>query len=144
MHSALTPIRAAVIACTAALLLAACDGDSGNGSSRAVRAPAFVDCFESTGREAVVPAPGQESVFANVAASKGFDVAPVNIVARGRPLDISAYLAFFEDEATAGRARRETKATSLGGPLVQNGNVVIGYVDEKERRAVEPATRRCL
>ena len=125
-----------------ALALAGC-GDDGAGEE-APTAAAFADCFGLAGYEAAPPAPREESILAFLAAREGYDVEAVNVSKRGM-LTPHAFLVFFESADEAERAMRELNATSLGEvPPQRVGPAVIGYGDEENRAAVEPAIRDCL
>ena len=125
-------------------LPAGCGGDEGGGGGDSPTAASFVDCFELAGFEAKRPAPREESVLAFQAKQRGYDVEPVNVSKSGM-LSPHAFLVFFESEEKAKEAMEELNATSFGSvPPQQRGPAVIGYGDEENRAAVEPAIRKCL
>ena len=107
-------------------------------------AAAFIDCFDKPGFEAVRPKPREESVLAYQAKSKGYAVEPVNVVQKGQ-LTPHAFIVFFESADKATEAMKALKANSLGSvPPQQLGPAVIGYGDEENKAAVEPAIKQCV
>ena len=132
----------AALALALALLAIGCGGDEG-GDDGPATASQFVDCFDLAGFEAVRPKPREESVLAFQAKRKGYEVEPVNVTKAGM-LTPHAFLVFFESPAKAKEAMEELGASSLGSvPPQQRGAAVIGYGDDENRRAVEPAIGEC-
>ncbi|HEX8052720.1 MAG TPA: hypothetical protein VF517_06985 [Thermoleophilaceae bacterium] len=130
----------------AALALASCGGNGGggNGGGGTPTATSFIDCFDLAGFEAMKPKPREESVLAFQAKSKGYAVEPVNVQKEGM-LTPHAFLVFFASAAKAREAMKELNATAYGDvPPQQRGPAVIGYGDEEDRTAVEPAIAGCL
>jgi hypothetical protein len=140
------PMRSRTTALLVAALLAAGCGDDEQGEPerRPVTAASFLDCFQRDGYAAERPGPRQESVLAFQAKQKGFRVEPVNVTGEQK-LVPAAFLVFFESGAKAADAVKALEATSLGGQgVVTRGPAVVGYTDQEERAAVEPAVNRCL
>jgi hypothetical protein len=93
------------------------------------------------GREAK---PREESVLAYQAKSNGYRVEPVNVREDGA-LVPHAFIVFFENGERATEAVDELRANALGSvPPQRIGAAVIGYGDEENRAAVEPAVRSCI
>jgi hypothetical protein len=127
-----------------ALALAGCGGDDENGDAKPATAASFIECFEKPGFEAVEPKPREESVLAFQAKAKGYAVEPVNVQEDGA-LTPHAFIVFFESGEKATEAMKELRASSLGSVAPQKlGPAVIGYGDEENRAAVEPAIEDCL
>ena len=123
---------------------AACGDDEGGGGENAVTASGFIQCFAKPGFEAVKPKPREESVLAFQAKSKGYEVEPVNVQEAGA-LTPHAFIVFFESGEKATEAMEELDASSIGSvPPQRLGPAVIGYGDEENRKAVEPAIRECI
>jgi hypothetical protein len=135
--------RLAILVLAAAL--AGCGGDDGgDGGGDAPTAASFVECFDLAGYEAAKPKPREESILAFQAKREGYAVEPVNVAKTGM-LTPHAFLVFFESPDEAREAMEKLGATSFGEvPPQQLGPAVIGYGDDENRRAVEPAIRECL
>ena len=124
------------------LALAGCGDDGGGGD--APTAAGFVDCFELSGFAAAEPKPREESVLAFQARQKGYDVEAVNVSKKGM-LSSHAFMVFFASADDARKAMKELNAIAFGDvPPQQLGPAVVGYGDEENRAAVEPAIRKCL
>jgi hypothetical protein len=131
-----------------ALALAGCggddDGEGGGGGGKAPTAASFLDCFELAGFEAAKPKPREESILAFQAEQKGYAVEAVNVSKAGM-ITPHAFMVFFASADKAKEAMKELDANSLGEvPPQQLGPAVIGYGDQENRAAVEPAIRECL
>jgi hypothetical protein len=148
-----------LIALLAALALVAsgCGGsdDDGGGSSGGAgeqaaaatpmdAADKFIGCFDKAGFEAAHPEEGQESLFALQVEKGGYEAVPVNVT-RPNAFAADAYLVFFEDEATAKKARAELGVTAAGdAPPLERGQVIAGYLDTESKTELEPAITACL
>ena len=142
------PMRSRLLVVPILLLaLAGCGGDGGGsdgGEERTAGASGFIECFDKPGFEAVRPKPREESVLAYQAKSEGYKVEPVNVQQKGQ-LTPHAFIVFFESAEKATEAMKALNANSLGSvPPQRLGPAVIGYGDEENRAAVEPAIKRCI
>lgn len=130
-----------------ALALAGCGDDEGGGDGgeeKQATASSFIECFEKPGFEAVKPKPREESVLAYQAKSNGYEVEPVNVQEPGA-LVPHAFIVFFASPEKATEAMKELEANALGSvPPQRLGPAVIGYGDEENRAAVEPAIKECV
>ena len=109
-------------------------------------ATAFIGCFDGPGAEAIRPSRNEASILSALARTNGFPNTPVNIVEPGGDANFApkALMVFFADPAAATAALRETNAQRTPGLTATSGPVVIAYSTEEERRALEPAVKRCL
>lgn len=131
----------------AALAAAGCGGDEKEEPAERTPATAagFVECFDKAGFEAKRPAPREESILAFQARREGYKVEPVNVIEGKMSLSPAAFIVFFESPVKASEAMEKLKAMSYGEvPPVVRGPAVIGYGDEENRRAVEPAIDACI
>jgi hypothetical protein len=136
--------RVATIALLALAPAGCGGGDDDGGGGEAPTATSFVGCFDLADFEAAKPKPREESVLAFRAKQKGYDVEAVNASKEGT-IAPHAFMVFFASADEAKKAMDELNANALGEvPPQQRGPVVIGYCDEENRAAVEPAIEDCL